>query len=174
MTRPASSNLAQLRRRGCFMGNSTDPVAMVRVLRVAEEYPAVAPVVARLFQRICPSVELLDFNALRADGFRWGANLHWILFSGTETELLRLSLIEASMIPVRPKRLVHFPGGHVRRLARDRLSVYLCLDESFDRAHPLAALAPWNWPFVIDTERAARPSFLRLVVDNTKETAHGR
>jgi hypothetical protein len=66
-------------------------------LRVAEHYPAVAPVIEREFKRICPMLELLDFNS---DGNRWS----WILFSGAETEILRLGVIDSSMIAVRPKR----------------------------------------------------------------------
>jgi len=135
-------------------------------LTVAGEYPEAAPVVARVFKRICPSLELEDFNAIRNDGWRHTADYHWINFSGTESELLRQGLIVASMIPVKPKRLNDFAHGWIRRIARGRLSVHFILTESLPRAHRLAPLASWNWP-IVDTPCA----WLHLVADNSKLTA---
>jgi len=147
-------------------------------LRVAEKYPAFAPMVERVFKRICPTLELInfDFGADRADGWR---NYAWILLSGAESELLGLGIIEAAMIPVRPKRVVYFPFPCwtviVKRHAQGRLSVRMDLNEdTLDRAHPLAPLASYNWQALVDQSepaariRGMRPSYLRLVVDNTQ------
>jgi hypothetical protein len=38
---------------------------MASALRVAEKYPAVAPVVERIFKRIFPTLQLENFNAGR-------------------------------------------------------------------------------------------------------------
>jgi hypothetical protein len=89
-----------------------------------------------------------------------------------------LGIIDQSMIAARPKRLKDFSGGWTRRLARNHVSVHLHLDETLDRAHPLAPLASWNWQMLVDQSepaariRGTRPSYLRLVVDNT-ESAGG-
>lgn len=145
-----------------------------RELMIAENYPAAALAVKRIFQRICPTLDLLDFNAFGA------GERHWISFSGPETELLRLGLVTAAMLPARPKFLFRDKIGdefyRIRRRAGSRLEVYLPLTESLPRSHLLAPLAAYSWPFV-DTGPTSRPSFLRLVVDNTRAAAgvdHGR
>lgn len=150
-----------------------------RELMVAREYPDVAPAVERIFRHEFPTLELLDFNAMRAGDGIHIANYHWISFSGAETELLKLGLIEMWMVPIRPKRRAYFGrggkdgrdgnSGWVWRLAKNRLSVHLILNEPLDRTHPLAALAPWNWPFTASCA-PPRPSFLRMVVNNEVRT----
>jgi hypothetical protein len=120
-------------------------------LRVAERYPLVAPEVEREFRRICPTLELIDFNSCSTD-------IHWILFSGTEADLLRSGVIGPSMIAVRPKRNVHCGGVSTKRLAGDRVEVRMDLKESLDRAHPLAPLASWNWEALVEkTENPGPP-----------------
>jgi hypothetical protein len=123
-------------------------------LRVAERYPLVAPIVEREFKRICPTLELIDFNSCSTD-------IHWIVFSGTEAELLRLRVIDSSMIAVKPKRVFRSDNGrdHIKttRLAGDRIEVRMDLNESLDRAHPLGPLASWNWEALVE-KAEGRPS----------------
>jgi hypothetical protein len=141
-----------------------------RELMIAERYPAAASAVERVFKRLCPTLDLLNFNAQHSDGGRCTRGFHWICFSGSETELLEFGLVTAAMLPVRPKRVSR---GHINddsdyfysvaRRAGGRFEVFLNLSDSLPRSHVLAPLATYSWPFV-DTERA-RPS-LRIVVNN--------
>jgi hypothetical protein len=120
------------------VGNATP------VVRIAEDFPAEAPYIEREFKRLFPTLELLNFNA---------GHHHWVSLAGTETELLRLKILDPSMIAVRPKRLASMhrgpgtPGTCIwtRRGARDRVEAHIELDESLDRAHPFAPFAIWNW-----------------------------
>jgi len=111
-------------------------------LKVAEDYPAVASYIDREFKRQFPTLELLDFNA---------GHHHWVSLAGTEAELLRLKIVDPSLIAVRPKRLAYSPGAKVwtRRRARDLVEAHIDLDESLDRSHPLANFAVWNWEEIL-------------------------
>jgi hypothetical protein len=136
-------------------------------LMVCREYPNVGPIVEREFKRICPTLELLDFNAAHV--------FHWIEFSGSEAEILRLGVVNSSMIAVRPKRRVHIPNvGRTLRRVGDRVEVHLCLNEELDRAHPLAPLAIWNWQSLLDQSEESEEEPLASTAPEWREQALGQ
>lgn len=136
-------------------------------LMVCRDYPDVGPIVEREFKRICPALELLDFNATHL--------FHWISFSGSEAEILRLGVVNSSMIAVRPKRLVHFPDvGWTQRRAGDRVEVHLDLNEELDRTHPLASLAIWNWQSLLDQSKESEEEPLASTAPEWRERVLGQ
>ena len=110
------------------------------------------PEVAKQFREIFPQFELLKFSARRTFTANGPGRYHWIEFVGLIDDLLSSGLITPSMLPVKPKLKADNAGARdsrerwwVKSVKGKRVRVYFTLNEDFDRTHPLAHFAVWNW-----------------------------
>jgi hypothetical protein len=140
----------------------------------------VDPVVSRLWARKFPATDLEFINVLRPDapdGIPYTCFKTILVFNGKAEDLLRYGIIEPVMMPVKPKRKASWTDGryicnldvrshemwHSEWRARGVLHVWREISQKTPRAHPLAALGPWNWPF--DETTTARRERLQLRVN---------
>jgi hypothetical protein len=108
------------------------------------------PIVARIFARKFPGVDLLAFRANRrgTGAAAWTLDWHVLVFEAPIDLVLSYGIADPVMIPQKPKRMRSSEDWCASLRRGDRIEIRRTLDDNFDRHHPLAVFGVWEWPIL--------------------------